>query len=430
MLNLPIVTLMGIASVIGLGDTHFNKRALTHVLSSMTIIAAIMASSIWFELSLISFDTSSTSLEAPTSQLLLGIFAVLWCTRWQQGIYICVWAQIVASIFSELVDLLSMLASDVAQPVLRIVLSIVVCIPVYWVCRIWLRPVFVMPESRDEARQKVIFAFIVAVIFILLSNYQLIFLLIGSREHSLMIPAFRLLTGTLSLLALYLQNDIDRRQRVRTELLTMQQLWETKRSQYEISKQTIDLINRKSHDLKYHIAAFKAMNEKQIVDGAFRNIERSVSMYDSSVHTGNPALDVVFTEKSLYCESQNIALMCMVDGKQLDFIDPTDMYVIFGNALDNAIENVKGNADVNKRIIQVNVSGRGNLIVASVRNYCDTPVALIGGLPKTSKIGEAGYHGYGIRSIQYTVEQYGGAIKVDVSDNTFTLQMIFPAPMP
>ena len=45
--------------------------------------------------------------------------------------------------------------------------------------------------------------------FLLLSNYQIIFLLLGSREHTYMIPAFRIMVELLSLITLYLQNDIE-----------------------------------------------------------------------------------------------------------------------------------------------------------------------------------------------------------------------------
>lgn len=49
---------------------------------------------------------------------------------------------------------------------------------------------------------------------------------------------------------------------------------------------------------------------------------------------------VIHTEKSLLCERHKIRFTYMIDGEQLDFMDPVDIASLFGNALDNAIESV------------------------------------------------------------------------------------------
>lgn len=49
---------------------------------------------------------------------------------------------------------------------------------------------------------------------------------------------------------------------------------------------------------------------------------------------------VIYTEKSLLCERHKIRFTYMIDGEQLDFMDPVDIASLFGNALDNAIESV------------------------------------------------------------------------------------------
>lgn len=56
------------------------------------------------------------------------------------------------------------------------------------------------------------------------------------------------------------------------------------------------------------------------------------------VHTGNDALDAILSEKGLACEQGGIAFRCMADGAAVGFMAPTDIYSLFGNALDNAIE--------------------------------------------------------------------------------------------
>lgn len=107
--------------------------------------------------------------------------------------------------------------------------------------------------------------------------------------------------------------------------------------QYEGHREKAELINIKCHDLKHQIARFEANGiDRETVE----NIEKLVAMYDTTVKTGNEVLDVVLTEKRLGCVAKDIKLTVMADGASLSFIKEGDLYALFGNILDNAIEAV------------------------------------------------------------------------------------------
>ena len=97
-------------------------------------------------------------------------------------------------------------------------------------------------------------------------------------------------------------------------------------------------------------------------------IERSIQIYDSTItiETGNEVLDTVLTEKSLYCEQHQITMTCVADGSKLGFLDGVDVYAIFGNALDNAIESVSKVPEPEKRLIAVSVWSRSGLLLIQV----------------------------------------------------------------
>lgn len=122
---------------------------------------------------------------------------------------------------------------------------------------------------------------------------------------------------------------------LQSEVQIMQQLLNEQKKQYRLSRDNIQLINLKCHDLKYQIRKLRK-NEKEVDRDVLQEIENSIGIYDSVVHTGNNALDVILTEKSLICEKENIQLTCMADHENFNFISPTDIYSLFGNALDNA----------------------------------------------------------------------------------------------
>ena len=60
----------------------------------------------------------------------------------------------------------------------------------------------------------------------------------------------------------------------------------------------------------------------------------------------------------------------MVDGKLLNFMNTTDVYALFGNLMDNAIESVIKEADEEKRIISVSIKIQNHGVHIHSENYC------------------------------------------------------------
>lgn len=114
----------------------------------------------------------------------------------------------------------------------------------------------------------------------------------------------------------------------------------------------------------------------------------------------------------------------MVDGSVLDFLSTTDVYALFGNLLDNAIESVMKEPDEEKRIISISVSCRNQGSYIHVENYCAEQVAFENGLPLTTKMDTA-YHGFGVRSIKYIVDKYKGTLLMREDKNRFLVDILF-----
>lgn len=194
--------------------------------------------------------------------------------------------------------------------------------------------------------------------------------------------------------------------------------------QYEISKDTIDLINVKCHDIKYKINALLASNEKS-TEAMLDDINKSISIYDTKVATGNKILDVVLTEKSLYCEQNGITFSCMADGGKLSFMSDGDLYCLFGNMIDNALEAVNGIAEKERRIINIVIKCKNDILTVQEDNYFDGELKFEDGLPVTTK-DDKNYHGFGMRSLRMIVKKYGGELSAYVTDGVFHLNIIFP----
>ncbi len=211
------------------------------------------------------------------------------------------------------------------------------------------------------------------------------------------------------------------------ELNGINNAWLQQKNQYEVTKKTIDTINRKCHDLKHQIRMLRDMTDEQQKEEYFDEIERAIMIYDTALQTGNKALDTVLMEKGLFCNNHGIQWSCMADGSRLDFMKLEDIYAIFGNALDNAITAVMGLDDPLKRVISARIINQKSLITIQVQNYYDGALNFEGGLPVTTKRNRRD-HGYGMKSIRYTAEKYNGTITVQAKDGIFMLQILLPIP--
>ncbi len=94
--------------------------------------------------------------------------------------------------------------------------------------------------------------------------------------------------------------------------------------------------------------------------------ERAVQLYDATADTGNEVLDVVLTEKSMHCEARHITLNCVADGSAVTFVEPGDLYALFSNALDQAIDAAARQMDEPRRIIDLLVCKRQGFTVINI----------------------------------------------------------------
>lgn len=224
---------------------------------------------------------------------------------------------------------------------------------------------------------------------------------------------------------LYLQSALFKKSSMRKELETIQLLWHQQKGQYQLSKETIELINHKCHDLKHQVQAIRAVKDEKERETYLEKIEKSVQIYSAIVRTGNEILDTILTEKSLICENSGIHINCVADGSLLAFMNPVDLYTLFGNALDNAIEAVRKLESKEKRVIDIMLYERQSFLMLQIVNPMCGEVKFEDGLPLTTKA-KNGYHGYGMKSMLHTIQKYEGHLITEVKNGCFYFNVMLP----
>jgi len=213
------------------------------------------------------------------------------------------------------------------------------------------------------------------------------------------------------------------------ENAVINELFKKAEKQYAISRENVEYINEKVHDLKHQIAALKQIaiqsNQGAEIREKFVELEKVAQVYDDTILTGNNVLDALLTEEEHLCRKNNIQLSFVINGTDLNFIEPIDLYVMFGNALDNAIESVLKIEDDSKRLISISAGQKGKLVRIEFENLYDGRLVFHNGVPRTSKQEES-FHGFGIKSIKYIVQKYGGNVAISAENNRFCLSILIP----
>mgnify|MGYP002520649911 FL=1 len=213
------------------------------------------------------------------------------------------------------------------------------------------------------------------------------------------------------------------RKKLQNQNAMLEQIVHNENEKFKQSKKNMELINMRIHDLKHQVEGLKEYAKSKQEISALESLEKELQIYDKSIETGNATIDFILAEKSLYCKEHNIRFSSLIDGEKLSFMNSADIYSLFENGLDNAIEAVL-KANEEDRTITINVVAKNSFLIIHIENFCNEEVEFINGLPMTKK--DKSFHGYGTRSIERVVKKYGGSLTFRFKNNIFSLNAVFP----
>lgn len=228
-----------------------------------------------------------------------------------------------------------------------------------------------------------------------------------------------------AVLVILIEFYFSRENRLTREREIMEQMLQMSYAQQKSSKEAIDIINIKCHDLKHQMGMLSRIDDADERHQYIDEMRQAVSIYDATYHTGCESLDYILREKTLLCDEYGIALSCMVDGAAIGFMSAPDIYSLFGNILDNAVESARKESVPDKRMISFRLNRQGQMIHIHVENTCLDDPQFADGLPVTTKE-DKNNHGFGVRSIRYVAEKYQGELLMRVRDGRFLLDILIP----
>lgn len=212
-----------------------------------------------------------------------------------------------------------------------------------------------------------------------------------------------------------LQTELFKKSDLQKEMETLNLLYERQRQQYQVARQNVNIINKRCHELRVQIAALRKLAPDAVPRETLEEAENAARLYDAGANSGNEVLDVVLTEKTLLCQSRRVQLNAVANGSCLQGFEPGDLYALFANALDYAIEGAVRTPDPARRNIDLLVCVRQSFIVINVISPAREPEA-------AATRTEA----YELKVLRRIVQKYSGTLTTETQNGFFAIKIIFP----
>jgi len=178
-------------------------------------------------------------------------------------------------------------------------------------------------------------------------------------------------------------------------------------------------IKKFRHDISHHFTALKGFFINNQNNDGVTYIEKINNELEKSeiIDTGNTAFDAIISAKKVLAESKNIEFALKIQIPEKLQVDAVDLCVIFGNALDNAIEACE--KIETRRTINVSAIYDDNQLICKITNTAALSTTDL----QTIKDDKEN-HGFGLENIKQALSKYNHVLKIDQSDNNFVLSFV------
>lgn len=194
---------------------------------------------------------------------------------------------------------------------------------------------------------------------------------------------------------------------------------------YEALVDQIERTKKARHDLRHHITSISQMLlDNQISEALdyLNQYEGTLNLSEKMVFSNHYKIDVIIRYFYTMARESGIDITVSVPLPEELHIAETNLCIIFGNLLENALESCLRSKE-ESRFIRLSTMLVHSQIVISMENTMGSrPVPCKDGFMSTKKTGRKGI---GLSSIQSIAQQYGGDTRFDVLNaTTFSSQVL------
>lgn len=183
-----------------------------------------------------------------------------------------------------------------------------------------------------------------------------------------------------------------------------------------------DTLRSFKHDINNMLIAVRAKAVCGEINGCIDLLDNMIGITNVSpvYNTGNTVLDAMLSAKKEEAIQKNINFKTNIKIPPNALpLEDKDISIIFGNALDNAIEACE-RLDT-KRYIFILIKHDGKKVSCRIENSCPDNTFITHKTSKSDKYN----HGIGIRNMERTLDKYSAVYDTQISDGAYILSILF-----
>lgn len=201
---------------------------------------------------------------------------------------------------------------------------------------------------------------------------------------------------------------------------------ERQAERYQQFSKSVEEIRTYRHDMKNHLLCMDALLQEYKVEEAKQYIEQLNIVFKTKgepLNAKNYILNALIQEKIKQAKKLKIKVNINVTIRRKMKIQNMEWCILYGNALDNAIEALS-KVPQDQRYLKITIKNNGNMLFTEIRNQMVGSIHVKEDqLLETSKK-EKHLHGIGLKNIQDCVKKYDGEMQITTKDHTFILTFI------
>ena len=302
--------------------------------------------------------------------------------------------------------------------VLRIIIS-AICFPFMYI--LWKK--YIVPVVKTDNRRQWRQAWIIPIIFSIVSlaycenNFEITYM-----RFNQVIARFTLSIGVVIVSVMQFSNMNTEEKFVRAEekAKRSKMLIDMKSEQYNMITEKIEKTRKSRHDIHHHINVVYQLAKENKIEQLIEYLEeynKIDSTKEPMVYCNNSTVDAILNHYILLAKDNGIEVHLNVALPEELKIRDTDLCIVIGNLLENAIEASK--KEKNKRI-KLRINRSNEYICMLVSNLYNGEI----------KKGHSGYYsrkrefkdtGIGLSSVSAVVEKYDGRMEVDHTNGEFNV---------
>lgn len=211
------------------------------------------------------------------------------------------------------------------------------------------------------------------------------------------------------------------------QLLQAKKQMDMQKEYYNALSEQINEIREVKHDIRHFIGVIKRLTEEEHYD----ELKHFLNEFDEITETeplpvfcDNAVANSILGYYFLMAKKSGIQFYCTCSIQKQLSISDSDLCIVMGNAIENAIEACEKLDNQQKRFVSVEARTINNQLLIKIENSYDGCLTLQNGGFVSTKREKS--HGLGMKNIKRIVEANGGFIKTAYDGSLFTLMAAFP----